>query len=903
MAIILINLGVINNTLTLDNADYLITGLDGNNTLTIGNGNNQLILGNGNNTLTLGGGTDQITAGSGNNTVTTSGVGADTISFTSGNNTITVGGGPAVITAGNGLNMVTAGDGNDLITLGNGFDQVTTGNGNSTIIVGNGVGDIITVGTGSNRISLGTGAADIVHTGGGNNVVSVSAAALASDTIMGALTSGNGSRNDIVLTTAGIISLAGVTGFEIFELSKLGANTITLQNANFARLPAKSISIVGGNSGDTINATALSAANSVTVFGGAGNDLIQGGLGDDILVGSAGTNRIDGGAGTNTAIYAGLKSSYQILVYQGSVLIHGSNDSDTLTNIQTLQFANQSVQVASLTLTNTATQVGTVSGYLGTGERDLFLRTGAGQLVQWSYDGNGALVGGAAFTFQGNPWAIDVASTAIGTGQSFWGYGGHDVFLRSGSGQLTAAEFNSAGSALDIIALTYQGNPWVVAATTIAIGVGQGFWGYGGHDVFLRTAAGQLVADEFNNAGSALDSIALTYQGNPWVVAATTTAIGSGQNFWGYGGHDVYLRTVTGQLVVDEFDNAGSALSGIALTYLGTPWIVDGATSVIGSGQNFWDFGGHDVFLRNGTGQLIISEFDTTGGAIKSVAMTYLGSPLTLDASSTVIGDGQNFRGFGGHDVFVRSGSGQLIAQEFDNFGAAVSSVGLTSLGSEWTVDTATTAIGTGQNFWGYGGHDVFLRSGAGQLVADEFDINGAAISGIALTYQGHVWAIDTLTRAIGTGHNFAGSGGNDVFLLNGLGQIGFGEFNAAGVASTAAMNFITSATPGAATVGPTTTVAAMAQNILGVGDQDLLLRELGGQLHVWVVANAQTLTADLALKFGNGSVAAIGITDSVTSAGQNLLGQGGHDIRILTASGQSTLWEFNNAGTITAIG
>ena len=150
-----------------------------------------------------------------------------------------------------------------------------------------------------------------------------------------------------------------------------------------------------------------------------------------------------------------------------------------------------------------------------------------------------------------------------------------------------ADEFGDDGSAVNHIALTYQGAAWTVTSTTTAIGSGQGFWGYAGHDVFLRTGTGQLVADEFANNGSAIDGIALTYQGAAWTVTSTTTAIGSGQGFWGYAGHDVFLRTGTGQLVADEFASNGAAIDGIALTYNGAAWIIDAATTAIGTGRGF----------------------------------------------------------------------------------------------------------------------------------------------------------------------------------------------------------------------------------------------------------------------------------------------------------------------------
>ncbi|WP_419728250.1 Hint domain-containing protein [Lichenicola sp.] len=314
-----IDLGDSNNTLTLGDGDYVITGADGNNTLTLGSGTDQLTLGNGNNTLTLANGTDTLQLGSGNNTITT-GSGSDTIFATGGNNTI------------------TTGDGNETITLGNGFDQLTAGNGNSTIIAGNGDGDTILVGLGSNTITLGTGTGDVIHTQSGGNLVSVSAASLAGDTIMGSIATADGATNQLDLSTAGMADPTSVTGFGIFELSSTGPSGITLTDANFTGLPDGSITVLDGSSGSTVDASALSAAHSVSVYAGSGVNTITGGAGNDFFYGSPGESTIDGGAGFNTMTFEGQQSDYTVTTVAGVTYVVGDGESDTLTNIQQLVF-------------------------------------------------------------------------------------------------------------------------------------------------------------------------------------------------------------------------------------------------------------------------------------------------------------------------------------------------------------------------------------------------------------------------------------------------------------------------------------------------------------------------------------------------------------------------------------
>lgn len=297
MPVQFIDLGGASNTLTLGDDDYIIIGTDGSNTLTLGNGNDTLTLGNGNNTLTLGGGTNQIKAGVGNNTITVNGLGSVTIELAGGNNTVTVDDGPALIMVGDGLNTIVADDGKNTIEAGDGVNTITTGNGNSAITVGDGAGNTIVVGTGKNVITLGVGIGNLLQTGADGNTLLVSSAAIGTDTIQGALTTLDGTGNQVILTTTGTANITGVTGFQTFRLADGGLNGLVVNDGNFIRLPGKSISVRGGDSGNTVNASTLSAANAVRLIGGLTIDTFIGGAGDDRIDGRGGADVMAGGLG------------------------------------------------------------------------------------------------------------------------------------------------------------------------------------------------------------------------------------------------------------------------------------------------------------------------------------------------------------------------------------------------------------------------------------------------------------------------------------------------------------------------------------------------------------------------------------------------------------------------------
>jgi serralysin len=80
--------------------------------------------------------------------------------------------------------------------------------------------------------------------------------------------------------------------------------------------------------------------------GGAGSDVLVGNDGDNVFTGGGGNDVIDGGGGTNTACYSGPAGGYVLTrTAAGLTLadVRGVDGTDTLTNIQRLAFADQSV--------------------------------------------------------------------------------------------------------------------------------------------------------------------------------------------------------------------------------------------------------------------------------------------------------------------------------------------------------------------------------------------------------------------------------------------------------------------------------------------------------------------------------------------------------------------------------
>ena len=163
--------------------------------------------------------------------------------------------------------------------------------------------DVLTGDANANVLRDGGGTgADTMIGGAGNDTYYVGNSA---DTVIEA--AGGGTNDQIVFTVGGALgTLAGVTGVERFVLSSLG-NSLTLTDGNFTNVTGSHVVVIGGAGNDTVDASGLSAANTVDVTGGGGTDALKGGAGNDTFrfnVGDlTGADVVQGGGGTDTLAF------------------------------------------------------------------------------------------------------------------------------------------------------------------------------------------------------------------------------------------------------------------------------------------------------------------------------------------------------------------------------------------------------------------------------------------------------------------------------------------------------------------------------------------------------------------------------------------------------------------------
>jgi hypothetical protein len=92
----------------------------------------------------------------------------------------------------------------------------------------------------------------------------------------------------------------------------------------------------------------LQAGNTLTVKSSTG-DVVDAGMGDDTVVGGAGSDTIDGGDGQDTVVYALSASNYTVTVLSGVyqvALKSGAESTDSLRNVESLKFADQTGNIA-----------------------------------------------------------------------------------------------------------------------------------------------------------------------------------------------------------------------------------------------------------------------------------------------------------------------------------------------------------------------------------------------------------------------------------------------------------------------------------------------------------------------------------------------------------------------------
>ncbi|MFZ4623762.1 MAG: Calx-beta domain-containing protein [Rhodoferax sp.] len=289
-----------------------------------------------------------------------------TFNGTTGNDPLTGSANDDTLNGGAGCDTLNGGAGNDSLNGGDDFDEVRYDDATGPVTVNLSLGTANGAGAGTDSLIniesvkgsqyadtlIGDAATFNVLQGyAGNDSLSGGAGC---DFLVG------GEGNDTLDGGAGddfVFYDADATGPVIVNLilgsaSGAGAGTDTLINIENAYGSDHADSLIGDANDNALrgfggNDSLSGGAGNDDLWGDDGNDDLYGQAGNDVIHGNSGDDSIDGGAGTDTALFSGQFADYAISYdrIQGTAALtdhrSGGDDTDSLRNIEKLQFSDQ----------------------------------------------------------------------------------------------------------------------------------------------------------------------------------------------------------------------------------------------------------------------------------------------------------------------------------------------------------------------------------------------------------------------------------------------------------------------------------------------------------------------------------------------------------------------------------
>ena len=219
-----------------------------------------------------------------------------------------------------------------------------TGGSNSDKLLGN-IGDnVLMGGAGNDRLDSGAGN-DTLDGGTGTDV----------------LIGGVGNDIYVVDVASDVITEVSGEGIDQVNVAFAAAGTYTLganlENATVTSGATIAVNLTGNADNNVLTGNA--AANTLT--GGDGNDTLDGGAGADILDGGSGNDTLIGGAGTDTVNLSGNRSQYTLTATTTGWVLSGVDGADTLTDIESAHFSDQTISLGNFAPTGTVTISGTAT--------------------------------------------------------------------------------------------------------------------------------------------------------------------------------------------------------------------------------------------------------------------------------------------------------------------------------------------------------------------------------------------------------------------------------------------------------------------------------------------------------------------------------------------------------------
>jgi len=633
---------------------------------------------------------------------------------TSGANIIAGGAGADVIDGGRGADVISAGAGDDTVTFHSTESSIDGGAGTDTLILAAGsvvtavnlavlagadqtTGDAVSV---TNFESIDGSALTTALNVTGSSSINTITTGSGNDTIDG------GGGADIINTGAGSDTVS-YHGTELSIDAGTGVNTLVLQTAtdiNLGRVDQTVGDAVTVTNFQNIDASALGAAQGITIVGSSAANIIAGGLGADIIDGAGGADTIIAGGGDDVVVYRGSEAS-----------IDGGSGDNTLqlraattVNLASADQTSGDGVVVSNFVNVDASALGATQGVsiTGSASANTFIGGAAADLI----DGGG---GGDTISAGAGNDSVQYYGTEIGVD----GGTGNDTLVMRASGGTSAinlatpanvdqtsgdgagvTNFENVDASAVVTALAITGSS---SANTITTGSGNDtIDGGGGADVINAGAGDDAVS--YNNSEVSIDGGTDT---NTLLLRATASVnLGSAD------------QTVGDATIVANFQNVDASALSAGATLIGSA-----AANVIigGAGNDIIEGGGGADVIRAAGGD------DT---------VTYRGAETSIDggagADTLVLNAGANVTAV---NFAVAAGVGQTTGDSvsvtnFENLNASAMTTALAVTGSS---GVNVIAAGSGNDvIHGGAGADV-IGAGAGNDAVDfwgtEVSIDGGA--------------------------------------------------------------------------------------------------------------------------------------------------------------------------------
>ena len=442
------------------------------------------------------------------------------------------------------------------------------------------------------------------------------------------------------------------------------------------------------------NLSNLLASGAINFVGSTGSDVFTGYAQNDTMTGGGGNDTLNGSDGTDTAAYSGNRSDYTVTNNAGSWTItdnRGIDGSDTLSNIEFAQFADQTMAlvgnaapVASNDSGSTVKNISTVIDVLandtdsdgtlvastvaivgGPAHGSVTIDTATGKIT---YTPTTNYVGADSFTYtvkDDDGTVSNQATVNVGVASGFTLTAGDDVFIADQKGYATALEIDGGAGNDYISTSNVPGGPGFPYADTV--------YGGEGNDLII-TGSG----NDFVDAGAGDDVIA---------------ARGGNETVIGGAGNDTFVlrffrnaasaTTDTGTTTIT--DNDGVLWNGsfrpdpypAAWTPAPTPtqgFAINGTATFAGAGV--WDLAvtddsaaikhltinwtGHDLTMTGGNETLVIKDYvnGTFGITLENVKA---GGP----GNDTLSGSGGIYTmvGVAGDDTYFVDDTGDVVLE------------------------------------------------------------------------------------------------------------------------------------------------------------------------------------------------------------------------------------------------